>query len=63
MYSQVIIYTTDNIPVVQEWWRVVHDKVTRSYENTVELGYNDIGLCDTSSVTSDILWYQLIPHF
>jgi hypothetical protein len=29
---------------------------------TVEPGYNDIGLSDTSSITSDILWYQLIPH-
>jgi len=27
-----------------------------------EPGYNDIGLRDTSSITSDILWYQLIPH-
>jgi hypothetical protein len=25
--------------------------------------YNDIGLCDTSSVASDILWDQLIPHY
>jgi hypothetical protein len=30
--------------------------------NTVEPGYNDIGLYDTSSTASDILWYQLIPH-
>ena len=30
--------------------------------NTVERGYNDVGLYDTSSITSDILWYQLIPH-
>jgi hypothetical protein len=29
---------------------------------TVEPGYNDIGLFDTSSITSHILWYQLIPH-
>jgi hypothetical protein len=29
---------------------------------TVELGYNDIGLYDTPSITSHILWYQLIPH-
>jgi hypothetical protein len=28
----------------------------------VEPGYNGIGLCDTSSVASDILWYQLNPH-
>ena len=25
-------------------------------------GYNDIGLCGTSSITSDILWYQQIPR-
>ena len=31
-------------------------------QNTVEPGYNDIGLYDTSPITSDILWYQLIPH-
>jgi hypothetical protein len=30
--------------------------------NTVEPGYNDIDLSDTSSITSDILYYQLIPH-
>jgi hypothetical protein len=36
-----------------EWHYKVH---------TVEPGYNDIGLCDTSSITSYILWYQLIPH-
>jgi hypothetical protein len=29
----------------------------------VEPSYNDIGLYDTSSIASDILWYQLIPHF
>jgi hypothetical protein len=29
---------------------------------TVEPGYNDIGLYNTSFMASDILWYQLIPH-
>jgi hypothetical protein len=33
-----------------------------SFVYTVAAGYNDIGLYDTSSITSDILWYQLIPH-
>lgn len=28
--------------------------------NTVEPGYDDIGICVTSSIESDILWYQLI---
>jgi hypothetical protein len=28
---------------------------------TVEPGYNNIGLSDTSSKASQILWYQLIP--
>jgi hypothetical protein len=30
--------------------------------NTVGPGYNDIGLCGTSSISSDILWYQLIAQ-
>jgi hypothetical protein len=31
--------------------------------NTVEPAYNDIGLCGTSAIMSDILWYQFIPHY
>jgi hypothetical protein len=31
--------------------------------STVEPGYNDSGLCDTSSITSDILFYKLIPPY
>ena len=27
--------------------------------STVETGYNDIGLCNISSVSPDILWFQL----
>ena len=34
----------------------------RLYSNTVEPGYNDIGLFDTPSVTSHILWNLLISH-
>jgi hypothetical protein len=30
--------------------------------NTAEPRYNAIGLCDTSSIASDILWYQLLDH-
>jgi hypothetical protein len=29
---------------------------------TVEPGYDDIGLYDTSLIALDILWYQLIRH-
>jgi len=29
---------------------------------TTEPGYNDIGLCDISSVISDTEWYQLIRY-
>jgi hypothetical protein len=31
-------------------------------KSTVEPAYNDIGLYDLSSIASDILWYQSIPH-
>jgi hypothetical protein len=30
--------------------------------DTTEPGYNHIGLYDTSSITQDILWYQLIRN-
>jgi hypothetical protein len=39
-----------------------HTVSVAQFLNAVEPGYNDIGLHDTSSITSDILWYQLIPH-
>jgi len=29
---------------------------------TVDPAYNDNGLYDTLSITSDIMWYQLIPY-
>ena len=39
---------------------------TRSFivenKNTVEPAYNDIGLYNTSPITLDILWYQLIRY-
>ena len=36
---------------------------TRDYTvYTTELGYNDVGSCDTSAITLYILWYQLIFH-
>jgi len=31
--------------------------------STDEPGYNDIGLCNTSSIATDILWYQLVPRY
>jgi hypothetical protein len=37
-------------------------KAKPSAGNTVEAGYNDSDLYDTSPIASDILWYQLIPH-
>ena len=33
-----------------------------SIHNTVEPGYNDIGLYDTPYIALDILWYQLITR-
>jgi hypothetical protein len=35
---------------------------TTNYIHTVEPGYNVIDVYDTSSITSDIVLYQLIPH-
>jgi len=41
---------------------IKYSKLPNSVASTVEPGYNENGLCDTPSITSDILWYQLIPH-
>ena len=30
---------------------------------TVEPGYNDIDLCETASIASDIPWHELIPRY
>jgi len=36
-----------------------HTQVSKiNLSNIVEPGYNDIGLCDTPPIPSDILWYQ-----
>jgi hypothetical protein len=32
------------------------------YIYTVELGFNNIGYCDTSRIVSKTQWYKLIPH-
>jgi hypothetical protein len=45
----------------------VHDRhtcysvVNQLFGNTIDPRYNDIGLREMS-ITSDTLWYQLIPH-
>jgi hypothetical protein len=39
----------------------LHKRISES-PYTVEPGYNDIGLYDTSFNASDIPWYQFIPH-
>jgi len=37
--------------------------VDAELRSTDEPGYNDIGLYETASITSGILWYQLISHW
>jgi hypothetical protein len=34
----------------------IRHEMPGNLQSTVEPGYNDIGLCDTSSVTSGVLW-------
>ena len=47
-----------------EWRRLHHEEIYGLYfsQNTVNPGYNDIGLYDTPSIESDTLQYQLTPH-
>jgi hypothetical protein len=46
------------------WRKPLNEKLHYLYAslNTVEPGYNDSGLNDITPITSDIMWYQLIPH-
>jgi hypothetical protein len=45
------------------WWLEGGGTVKNSISlHAVQPGYKDIGLYDTSSIASDILWYQLFPH-
>jgi hypothetical protein len=50
--------------VTRNWRKLRNEELDDVYcsPNTVEPGYNDIGLCDTSPITSDVLWHQLIPR-
>ena len=60
------LYTPHRIPLawLNELMQIIEDLgvTLRLDSNTVEPGYNDIGLCDTPYITSDILWYLLISH-
>ena len=49
IYIYIYTWTSNSITLLY------HDVKTR-----VEPGYNDIGLCHTPSITSDILWYQFL---
>ena len=41
---------------------ILHSVHKKGHIHTVEPGYNRMGLCDSSCITSDILWYQLISY-
>jgi len=41
---------------------LLHECFNDRYLTTRELGYNNIGLCDNSFITSYIIWYQIIPQ-
>jgi len=56
----MVLYTLNNIRDLKV--RIVGDVALCQWMNTVELGYNNCGLCDTLAVALHLLWYQLIPH-
>jgi len=68
--GRLYIYSRENIRVASlpgqclflQTFILVPFSLGLYYDSTDKLGYNDIGLRDTLSITSDILWYQLIPH-
>ena len=63
LFSPVHIETEATPPVKERlrYWGMCHVPGCNMVYR-VEPGYNDIGVCDTSVIASDILWHQLIPH-
>jgi len=53
-YEISVVRTTELVKVTAEKINFI--------EHTVKPGYKNVGLCITSPILSDILWYQLIPH-
>jgi hypothetical protein len=43
----------------EKYWECLREGAE---ENTVELGYNNIGYYDTSPIASNTQWYELVPH-
>lgn len=58
--TQYGVFTTHNCSSLSVYLRN-GSVATVIEQNTFKLRYNDIGLCDTPSITSYILRYQLIP--
>jgi hypothetical protein len=47
---------------ISAWEHNQRSNILHIYIYTVELGYNNIGYCDTSPISSNTQWYKLIPH-
>jgi hypothetical protein len=57
--KQMPVSVASGIPILPV---VSKNFLSRNY-STFEPCYNTIGLCDTSSIVSDSVWYQLVPQF
>jgi hypothetical protein len=55
----MIVFELVDILLILEWarsgtlWKVSYSQIT------IELGYNECGLCDSSAIALHILWYQV----
>ena len=56
-YTDIAIALHYNVPLA-----IHYQRRCALIPYTVEPVYNDISLSDVSSITFDVLWYQLIPH-
>jgi hypothetical protein len=60
--SKALTYTPPTVAAGKlHWLQITQELRSPEQPTAVEPGYNDIGFY-TSSIASDILWYQLIPH-
>jgi hypothetical protein len=61
VYFSILMETLHYLNIII-WTRMFVFSESYCTVRTVETGYNDLGLCDTSAIGLNITQYQLIPH-
>jgi len=56
--NESVLLLKETAKFIQSHTATYKTKTSLKFQYSVEPGYNDISLYDTSSITSGVLWYQ-----